>query len=50
VHGLRRIEPDPSAWLIGLMERLGLVWDVVRIAPERQQAKLAATPTLAVTD
>jgi stearoyl-CoA desaturase (delta-9 desaturase) len=50
VHGLRRIEPDPSAWLIGLMERLGLVWDVVRIAPERQQAKLAVAPQLAVTD
>jgi stearoyl-CoA desaturase (Delta-9 desaturase) len=49
VHGLRRIEPDPSAWLIAIMERLGLVWDVVRIAPERQQAKLA-TRTLAVND
>jgi stearoyl-CoA desaturase (delta-9 desaturase) len=50
VHGLRRIEPDPSAWLIGLMERVGLVWDVVRIAPERQQAKLAVTPQLVVND
>jgi stearoyl-CoA desaturase (delta-9 desaturase) len=42
VHGLRRMELDPSAWLIGLLERVGLVWNVVRIAPERQQAKLAA--------
>jgi len=24
------------------MERLGLVWDVVRITPERQRQKLAA--------
>jgi hypothetical protein len=26
--------------VIAAMERLGLVWDVVRITPERQQAKL----------
>jgi hypothetical protein len=25
------------------MEKLGLVWDVVRITPERQQAKLETT-------
>ncbi len=41
VHGLRRWELDPSALLIGGMERVGLAWNVVRIAPERQQAKLA---------
>jgi stearoyl-CoA desaturase (delta-9 desaturase) len=41
VHGLRRIEPDPSAWIIGAMERLGLVWNVVRISPERQAQRLA---------
>jgi len=41
-HGLRRIEPDPSAWLITGMEKLGLVWNVVRISPERQAQKLAA--------
>jgi stearoyl-CoA desaturase (delta-9 desaturase) len=40
VHGLRRVEPDPSAWVIAVMEKLGIVWDVVRITPERQQAKL----------
>ena len=34
---------DPSAWLIRVMERLGLVWDVVRITPERQAQKLAGT-------
>ena len=30
---------DLSAAVITLMERLGLVWDVVRVAPERQAAK-----------
>jgi stearoyl-CoA desaturase (delta-9 desaturase) len=41
VHGLRRWELDPSALLIRAMERVGLAWNVVRIAPERQAAKLA---------
>ncbi len=43
-HGLRRLEAmlDPGGWLIRVLERLGLVWNVVRIAPERQAAKLAA--------
>jgi stearoyl-CoA desaturase (delta-9 desaturase) len=42
-HGLSKVETtmDPSAWLIGVMEKLGLVWDVVRITPERQRQKLA---------
>ncbi len=40
-HGLRWWEIDPSALIIGGLERLGLAWDVVRIAPERQVAKLA---------
>jgi stearoyl-CoA desaturase (Delta-9 desaturase) len=40
VHGLRRWELDPSALVIGLMERLGLAWNVIRIAPERQAAKV----------
>jgi stearoyl-CoA desaturase (delta-9 desaturase) len=39
-HGLRWYEPDPSAMLIALMRRTGLAWDVVKITPERQQAKL----------
>lgn len=38
-HGLRWWQLDPSGWLISAMERVGLVWDVVRIAPERQMAK-----------
>jgi len=43
-HGLRRYERllDPSATVIWSLERLGLVWDVVKISPERQAAKLAA--------
>ena len=41
-HGLRRWELDPSAWVIRALERLGLAWDVVRVSPERQTAKLAA--------
>jgi stearoyl-CoA desaturase (Delta-9 desaturase) len=40
-HGLRWWQLDPSAWLIAAMERVGLVWDVVRITPERECAKLA---------
>jgi hypothetical protein len=31
---------DPSAWLIAGMEKLGLVWNVIRITPERQQARM----------
>jgi len=43
VHGLRRWELDPSALVIATMERLGLAWNVVRIAPERQQEKLTGS-------
>jgi len=41
-HGLSKLESglDPSAWLIGAMEKLGLARDVVRITPERQREKL----------
>jgi stearoyl-CoA desaturase (Delta-9 desaturase) len=38
-HGLRWWQLDPSAWLIGALEHVGLVWDVVRISPERELAK-----------
>ena len=41
-HGLRRWELDISAAVIWVLERLGLAWDVVRVPPERQAAKLAA--------
>jgi stearoyl-CoA desaturase (delta-9 desaturase) len=38
-HGLRRWEIDPSGLIITALERVGLAWNVVRIAPERQQAR-----------
>ncbi len=40
-HGLKRWEQtlDPSALLIRLLRRLGVVWNVVEITPERQAAK-----------
>jgi stearoyl-CoA desaturase (Delta-9 desaturase) len=41
-HGLRRWEIDPSALVIRALERCGLVWDVVRVKPERQARKMAA--------
>jgi stearoyl-CoA desaturase (delta-9 desaturase) len=41
-HGMRRWEIDPSALVIRGLERLGLVWDVVRIEPERQARKAIA--------
>jgi stearoyl-CoA desaturase (delta-9 desaturase) len=41
-HGLRRWQLDPSSAVIWTLERLGLVWDVVRISPEQQAAKAAS--------
>jgi len=43
-HGLRPREFDPSAAVIRVLERAGLVWDVVRVSPQRQATKLAADP------
>ncbi|MDX6508721.1 MAG: hypothetical protein QOG81_473 [Gaiellaceae bacterium] len=40
-HGLKRSEIDVSAWVIRGLERLGLVWKVVRVSPELQARKLA---------
>jgi stearoyl-CoA desaturase (delta-9 desaturase) len=40
-HGLGRFQLDTSAWVIWALEKTGLAWDVVRIPPERQAAKLA---------
>jgi stearoyl-CoA desaturase (delta-9 desaturase) len=41
VHGLRRWEIDPTAWMVRAMRRLRLAWNVVEITPERQRQKLA---------
>jgi stearoyl-CoA desaturase (Delta-9 desaturase) len=40
-HGLSRLERtlDPSAAVIWSLEKVGLAWDVVRVSPERMQAK-----------
>jgi stearoyl-CoA desaturase (delta-9 desaturase) len=45
-HGLRWYELDPSGWLILAMARVGLAWDVVRVTPERQRAKLAGAASV----
>ena len=44
-HGLRRWEriADPTGLVIAGLEKLGLVWNVVRVSPERQAAKMLAT-------
>jgi stearoyl-CoA desaturase (delta-9 desaturase) len=43
-HGLRGWEKltDPTGLLIAALEKLGIVWNVVRISPERQRAKTLA--------
>ena len=38
-HGLRWYQVDISAAVIRLLERLGIVWDVVRVSPERMERK-----------
>jgi stearoyl-CoA desaturase (delta-9 desaturase) len=45
-HGLRFWErvSDPTGLVISVLEKLGLVWNVVRISPERQAAKLSGNP------
>jgi stearoyl-CoA desaturase (delta-9 desaturase) len=43
MHGMRGWEIDPSALVIRGLEKLGLVWDVVRIEPERQARKLRSS-------
>ena len=41
-HGLRWWEIDPSGLIIAGMQKMGLAWNVVRISPERQQARAVA--------
>jgi stearoyl-CoA desaturase (delta-9 desaturase) len=42
-HGMRRWQFDPSRYVIRGLEKMGLVWDVVRISPERQARKAVHT-------
>jgi stearoyl-CoA desaturase (Delta-9 desaturase) len=42
-HGLRRRELDPGRAVIRAMERLGLAWNVKRVTPDRQQARLESS-------
>jgi stearoyl-CoA desaturase (delta-9 desaturase) len=44
-HGLRKREIDVAGWVILAMEKVGLVWDVVRITPERQQQRISVSST-----
>jgi stearoyl-CoA desaturase (delta-9 desaturase) len=46
-HGLRFWErmSDPTGLLIALFEKLGIVWNVVRVSPDRQAAKLLPPPS-----
>jgi stearoyl-CoA desaturase (Delta-9 desaturase) len=44
-HGLRFWErlTDPTGLMISLLEKLGIIWGVVRVSPERQLAKTLPT-------
>ena len=42
LHGMRRWEIDPAGLVIRGLEKLGLVWDVVRVDRERQARKSLA--------
>jgi stearoyl-CoA desaturase (delta-9 desaturase) len=42
-HGMRAHELDLGGQFIRTLERLGLAWDVVRVSPERQQRRVAAS-------
>jgi stearoyl-CoA desaturase (delta-9 desaturase) len=41
-HGLGRWQVDVSAIVIDSLERVGLAWDVVRVAPDRLASKAAS--------
>ena len=44
-HGLGRRQFDPSALVIGGLERAGLAWDVVRVTDERRDATRIGSPS-----
>ncbi len=43
-HGMSWKQPDPSAWAIWIMEKLGLIKDVVLISRKRIEARLRSEP------
>lgn len=43
-HGMHWTQPDSSAWIIWVMEKLGLVKDVVLISRKRIEARLRSEP------
>jgi stearoyl-CoA desaturase (delta-9 desaturase) len=49
-HGLRWYELDPSGWIILGLAKSGLAWDVVRITPERERARLNGVPPASNAD
>ena len=40
-HGLRPWQLDISGLVIAGLERVGLIWDVVKVGPERQKSRAA---------
>jgi stearoyl-CoA desaturase (Delta-9 desaturase) len=44
-HGLRWYQVDVAGLVILALEKLGLVWDVVRISPERQAQRISVEST-----
>jgi stearoyl-CoA desaturase (Delta-9 desaturase) len=46
-HGLRRTQIDPGGFVIRMLEKLGLAWNVVRISADRQAEKSLRPPRAA---
>ena len=42
-HGMRWWQIDTSAYLIRILEKLGIVWEVKRVSPEQFERRLAST-------
>ena len=45
-HGMRWYQFDLSSYIIWTMEKVGLVWNVQRVPPERFEARLARSRTV----
>jgi len=41
-HGLLKWQFDPTWWLIWMMEKLGLAWEIQRVTPEQMERKRVA--------